>query len=78
MNSVLEAPTNLPRNQARVLAGIRKLSGNYLLRMTRLSSAVAHVVAGPPMSDRARYNQSLVEARTKNLDVFTDAWCWPR
>ena len=43
-------------------------------RMTMLRKAIARMVAGPPMSERERYNQTVVEARARNLEGVASAW----
>ena len=51
---------------------------NALTRLTMLSKAISRMVAGPPMSDRGRYNQNVTEARTRNFVTLAGAWFQPR
>ena len=85
MNVVIGAPINQPPNQSKTLAEIRigpaygsNLAKNILARITKLPGAMARLVAGPPMSERERYNQTVAEARARNLEVLAGAWFRPR
>ena len=71
---------------SKVLAGIRTGSANgldraknILARFTKLHGAVTHLVAAPPMSERERYKQKVVEARAaRNLEALAGGWFQPR
>ena len=85
MNPVFSAPINRPENQFKLLAEIRLGTANesnpakiFLARITKLPEAMARLVAGPPMSERERYKQTVVEARAKNLEGLARAWFQPR
>ena len=77
MNAVFGAPINLPANQYKPLAGIKigspnemKLVKNILVRVANLPGGIAHLITGPPMSERERYNQTVAEARLGILRVL--------
>ena len=85
MNVVFGASINLPANQSKILDGIRigtayksDLARNILARMKKLPGAVGHLIAGPPMSEKERYNQKVAEARARNLEGLASAWWRPR
>ena len=85
MSAAFSAPINPPASQSKVLAGIRTGSANgldraknILARFTKLPGAVAHLVAGPPMSERERYKQKVAEARARNLEGLVGGWFQPR
>ena len=69
---------------SKVLSGMR-ISSAYGLnlavrlwtRMTELSAAIGRLVAGPPMSEQARYKQSLFEVETRRLDGLSGSWFRP-
>ena len=84
MNAVFGASIKLPANQSKILAAIRfgsanelSLAKNILARITKLPGAMAGMVAGPSMSERARYSQKLAETRVSNLEGLASAWCRP-
>lgn len=85
MNPVFSAPINRPENHFKLLAEIRTGTANesnpvknILARITKLHGAVTHLLAGPPMSERERYKQTVVEARARNLEGLASAWFQPR
>ena len=85
MFAVLGAPINLPASQSKILAGIKirpvygsNLAKNILARITNLAIAIARLVVGPAMSERERYNQTVAEARARNLEGLASAWFRPR
>ena len=84
MNAVFGAPINRPVNQSRILAGIRNrpanelhLAINILVRITKLPGAIARLMAGPPMSERQRYNRNVAEVRARSYEGLASAWFRP-
>ena len=85
MNAVFGEPINRPASQSEIPAEIRigsayelNLAKNILARITQLPGAIARLLAGPPMSERERYNQTVAEARWRTLEGLTSAWFRPR
>ena len=85
MSAAFSAPISPPASQSKVLAGIRIGSAdgldrakNILARFAKLHGAVTHLLAGPPMSERERYKQTVVEARARNLEGLAGCWFQPR
>lgn len=85
MNPALVAHTKLPANQTNFLTASMKISSvhglilamSFRTGLTKLSGAIGRMVAGPPMSEQARYNQSLVEVKTRRLEGLTGSWIRP-
>ena len=46
--------------------------------ITMLLKAITRMVAGPPMTDRGRFKQNVVEARIKNYESLVSVWFQPR
>ena len=85
MNAVFGTHINRSTNQSKMLAGLRigsanelNLARNIFARVTKLPAAIAHLVAGPPMSEKERCNQRVAEARARNLEGLASAWFRPR
>ena len=85
MSAAFSAPINPPASQSKVLAGIRIGSANgldraknILARFAKLHGAVTHLLAGPPMSERERYNHKVVEARARHIEGLASVWFPPR
>ena len=85
MSAAFSALINPSASQSKVLAGIKIGSANgldraknVLARFTKLHEAVTHLVAGPSMSERERYKQTVLEARARNLEVLAGCWFQPR
>ena len=84
MNAVSGASINQPTNRSKILAAMTtgtanelNLAKNILARITKLPGAMARLVAGPPISERERYNQTVAESRARNLEGLARAWWWP-
>ncbi len=84
MSAVIRASTNRPANQSRLLAGIKNepvdesnLATNILARITKLPGAIARLMAGPPTSERERYNQTVAEARARSFEGLASSWFRP-
>jgi hypothetical protein len=54
------------------------LAKSILPRTTKLPGVIARLIAGPPMSERERYNRNVVEARAMAFGGLGGAWCRPR
>ena len=51
-----------------------KPAKNISTRITKLPSAILQIIAGPPMSERDRYNRDVAEARAKTYPGLAGAW----
>ena len=76
MNAVTGATINRPANRSRSIAGIRdrkseelNRANNIMARLTTLPGSIARLLAGPPMTERERYEYAVAESRT-----LTGSW----
>ena len=84
MDAVFGTAIEQPVSQSRILAGIRigtaydlNLTKNIFATTMKLPVAIAPLLAGPPMSERERYNQTVAEVRVRTAGL-TSAWFPPR
>ncbi len=81
MNAGFGAAIARPVSQSRILAGIRigpaddlNLAKNILARVRKIPGAIARLMAGPPRSERERFNHEVTAARARTIEGISSGW----
>ncbi len=81
MNAGFGAAIARPVSQSRILAGIRigpaddlNLAKNILARVRKIPGAIARLMAGPPRSERERFNYEVTAARARAIEGISSGW----